>query len=232
MADHKKPRDPDHVRRANGPGPEDETLEAQFEELLSPAIYSQLTYYRSQIVARVSKDTAHIRPLLSVPDPRERIDELLQEGNDKYHRFPQIVTDQKEPTAIVRNPIDFINTDPKSIVIENPHKNYEYVVGAGLLPFIRQLTGIEGEIVVIIVDIVKAFYGPCFASIGRIIEIPSGRQHKSLETVQFVYDQLLDKSFDRTGSIILLGGSIVGDIAGYVAATFMRGVNFVQCLQA
>jgi hypothetical protein len=47
MADHKKPRNPDHVRRVNVPGPEDETLQAQFEELLSPAIYAQLAYYRS-----------------------------------------------------------------------------------------------------------------------------------------------------------------------------------------
>lgn len=47
--------------------------------------------------------------------------------------------------------------------------------------------------------------------------------------MQLVYDQLLDKGFDRTGTIIALGGSVVGDIAGYVAATYMRGVNFVQC---
>ena len=45
MADHKKPRNPDHVRRVNVPGPEDETLQAQFEELLSPAIYAQMAYY-------------------------------------------------------------------------------------------------------------------------------------------------------------------------------------------
>jgi len=47
MAQQKKPRNPDHVRRVNVPGPQDEMLQAQFEELLSPAIYSQLAYYRS-----------------------------------------------------------------------------------------------------------------------------------------------------------------------------------------
>ena len=47
MADHKKPRNPDHVRRVNMPGPQDETLVAQFEALLSPAIYGQLAYYRT-----------------------------------------------------------------------------------------------------------------------------------------------------------------------------------------
>src|SRR3972149_1572344 len=47
MANQKKPRNPDHVRRVNVPGPQDETLQAQFEELLSPVIYAQSAYYRS-----------------------------------------------------------------------------------------------------------------------------------------------------------------------------------------
>jgi hypothetical protein len=47
MANHKKPRNPDHVRRVNAPSPQDETVQAQFEKLLSPAVYAQEAYYRS-----------------------------------------------------------------------------------------------------------------------------------------------------------------------------------------
>lgn len=47
MAKSKKPRNPDHVRRVNVPGPQDPTLQAHFEALLSPAIYAQSAYYRS-----------------------------------------------------------------------------------------------------------------------------------------------------------------------------------------
>lgn len=47
MTTTKKPRNPDHVRRVNVPGPRDEILQAQFQELLSPAIYAQSAYYRS-----------------------------------------------------------------------------------------------------------------------------------------------------------------------------------------
>jgi hypothetical protein len=47
MAKQKKPRNPDHVRRVNVPGPQDETIQAQFEALLSPAIYAQSAYYRN-----------------------------------------------------------------------------------------------------------------------------------------------------------------------------------------
>jgi 3-dehydroquinate synthase len=182
-----------------------------------------------EILSRVMADQGHKRPLLSVSNPKERIVELLQERSVKYRRFPQIVSDEKKPTDIAKGLVEFINTDPKSLTVENPQKSYEYVVGAGLLPFIRQLTGVEGQAVIITDEVVNALYGPSCTSIGHIIEIPSGRQNKSLVTVQSVYDQLLDKGFDRSGTIIALGGSVVGDIAGYVAATFMRGVNFVQC---
>jgi shikimate kinase / 3-dehydroquinate synthase len=182
-----------------------------------------------EIITRVSKDVSHVRPLLSVPNPKERIVELLQDRNEKYRRFPQISTDEKEPMDIASGLVEFLNTNPKSIVVGNPQKSYEYIVGAGLLPFIRQLTGIEGEIVVITDDVVKALYGPSCASLGPIIDIPSGRQYKSFATVQHVYDRLLDHGFDRTGTIVSLGGSVVGDIAGYVAATYMRGVDLIQC---
>ena len=47
MAQTKKPRNPDHVRRVNVPGPQDQTIQKQFEELLSPAIYAQSAFYRS-----------------------------------------------------------------------------------------------------------------------------------------------------------------------------------------
>ena len=182
-----------------------------------------------EILTRVKNDKSHKRPLLAVPNPHERIVELLQERNNEYLRFPQVVTDEKEPGEIARSLVEFVNTNPKSLVIENPQENYEYIVGAGLLPFLRQLTGIQGEVVIITDQAVKGLYGPSCASIGRIIEIPSGPQHKSLATVQFVYGQLLEEGFDRNGTIISLGGSTVGDIAGYIAATYMRGVNFIQC---
>ncbi len=182
-----------------------------------------------EILSRVSDDHDHKRPLLSVPNPKERIVELLQERNDKYRRFPQIATNERNPNDIAKGLVEFINTSPKSLTVENPQNSYEFIVGAGLLPFIRQLTGIEGEIVIITDQDVNALYGPSCNSIGHIIEIPSGRQNKSLVTVQSVYDQLIEKGFDRSGTIISLGGNVVGDIAGYVAATYMRGVNFVHC---
>jgi 3-dehydroquinate synthase len=58
--------------------------------------------------------------------------------------------------------------------------------------------------------------------------IPAGEQHKSLPMLLPVYDQFLIAKIERTTPVIALGGGVVGDMAGFVAATILRGVPFVQ----
>ena len=55
-----------------------------------------------------------------------------------------------------------------------------------------------------------------------------GEQYKTLEAVNSIYQKLVEYKFDRSSTIIALGGGVVGDIAGFTAATYMRGINFVQ----
>ncbi len=63
---------------------------------------------------------------------------------------------------------------------------------------------------------------------AHVITIPAGERHKTLSTVRRVYEKMLDHRIDRTGMVIGLGGGVVGDLAGFVAATYLRGVDFVQ----
>lgn len=58
--------------------------------------------------------------------------------------------------------------------------------------------------------------------------VPAGEQSKTLETYDKVITAMLEKKYDRTACVIALGGGVVGDLAGFVAATYMRGVAFVQ----
>ena len=58
--------------------------------------------------------------------------------------------------------------------------------------------------------------------------IPDGEVHKSLATWTQIQDQLLDARLDRTSAILALGGGVVGDIAGFAAATYQRGIGFIQ----
>lgn len=58
--------------------------------------------------------------------------------------------------------------------------------------------------------------------------IKNGEEFKNLETVQNIYDYLIKEKINRSDLLIALGGGVVGDITGYVAATFLRGIDFIQ----
>ena len=60
------------------------------------------------------------------------------------------------------------------------------------------------------------------------VTITDGEAYKTQETLWFIYDQLLAKRVDRSTVIVALGGGVVGDVAGFAAATFQRGIPFVQ----
>ncbi len=63
---------------------------------------------------------------------------------------------------------------------------------------------------------------------GHLITVPDGEQYKTLDTLRAIYDGLLAAGADRATLIVGLGGGVIGDVAGFAAATFMRGVPFVQ----
>ncbi len=63
---------------------------------------------------------------------------------------------------------------------------------------------------------------------GFLVTVPDGEQYKNLDTMRSIYDQLLAGGADRGTLIVALGGGVIGDMAGFAAATFMRGLEFVQ----
>lgn len=58
--------------------------------------------------------------------------------------------------------------------------------------------------------------------------LPDGEQYKTLDTVNSIYTSLLKSRHDRKTTLLALGGGVVGDITGFTAATYLRGVNFIQ----
>lgn len=67
-----------------------------------------------------------------------------------------------------------------------------------------------------------------FLKRAKVLEIKSGEAHKTLETCQFLWTQLLAHQADRNALVINLGGGVIGDMGGFVAATYKRGIDFVQ----
>lgn len=66
-----------------------------------------------------------------------------------------------------------------------------------------------------------------FASVDHII-LPDGEQYKTVATVESIYQKLLTDKYDRNSTLIALGGGVIGDITGFAAATYQRGVDFIQ----
>ena len=63
---------------------------------------------------------------------------------------------------------------------------------------------------------------------AELITVPAGETAKSLKTVEFCYDRLAALRLERKSFIVALGGGVVGDLAGFVAASYLRGIPFVQ----
>lgn len=58
--------------------------------------------------------------------------------------------------------------------------------------------------------------------------LPDGEQHKTISTIETIYSALLERHCSRDTTLIALGGGVVGDMAGFAAATYQRGINFIQ----
>jgi 3-dehydroquinate synthase len=61
-----------------------------------------------------------------------------------------------------------------------------------------------------------------------VVKLADGEQYKTLETVTIIFDALLKHRFSRNSTLIALGGGVVGDITGFAAACYQRGINFIQ----
>ncbi len=117
-------------------------------------------------------------------------------------------------------------------------RSYRIVVDAGILGRVGpELKGLGvGAKVALFSDagILARLGGPVRGSLTAagfdvtVVELPAGEAAKTVEVASRGWDALLAAGLDRGSTVVALGGGAVGDLAGFVAATYMRGVNFVQ----
>ncbi len=62
----------------------------------------------------------------------------------------------------------------------------------------------------------------------EVIEVPDGEEYKNIETVLYILDKLFEAKFDRKSTLIALGGGVIGDMTGFAASIYQRGINFIQ----
>ena len=75
-------------------------------------------------------------------------------------------------------------------------------------------------------EVIKALEGKCRALTQFVF--PAGEQSKTLDTVRSLYEKLILEHFERRDMLIALGGGVVGDLTGFAAATYLRGIAFAQ----
>lgn len=86
---------------------------------------------------------------------------------------------------------------------------------------------LKGRKTIILTDtMVEAIYGKQFPSGVPVIAMGLGEQNKTLQTLELIYDKLIEFEADRTSFLLAIGGGIVCDVAGFVASSFMRGMPF------
>ena len=114
-------------------------------------------------------------------------------------------------------------------------RSYPIFVGEGLLSQVDLLKPYlgNGRAVVITNDVVAPLYGERVKALlgdrfAEQIVLPDGEAHKNLDVIAGIYDQLMAGKYDRQTTLIALGGGVVGDITGFAAATYQRGINFIQ----
>ena len=128
-------------------------------------------------------------------------------------------------------------SQPVTLQVDLGERSYPITIGQSILTNGQRIVdAVSGERAAIVTNTVV---GPLYldgvaqalrAAGKRVTEIvlPDGEEQKTWENLQRIYDGLLGDQCDRKTTVIALGGGVVGDMAGFAAATYMRGVPFVQ----
>ena len=121
------------------------------------------------------------------------------------------------------------------LTIDLGERSYPILIGPGLIDDAGEFAGaiaardvlvVTNEVVgpLYLARLVRSLDGRRVAS----VQLPDGEQHKTLETTGRIFDALVQGRMNRDACVIALGGGVVGDIAGFAAACYQRGVDFAQ----
>ncbi|MDI9585756.1 MAG: 3-dehydroquinate synthase [Acidobacteriota bacterium] len=188
------------------------------------------------------------RPLLECDDPLQRVRQLLAARAEAYSRADaQVSSDLDDRNLVLDGICRALAADPRSVLYAN--RSFRIPVSAGnghycihvqrgafrALHTLCPARKSGARCLVVSTAPVAALYADrVLEGLARggwdaqLVCVPEGEQAKSLEGASRLYDALIDAGVDSGGMVYALGGGVVGDLAGFVAATYRRGVGFAQ----
>ena len=124
----------------------------------------------------------------------------------------------------------------QTLYVELGDRRYPIFIGSQLNVTEQLVPYIKGKQVMIVTNTTVAplyleHYSNAFKQIGKIVKqciLPDGEKYKNIEYLNLIFDALLQENFNRDCTVVALGGGVIGDMAGFAAASFQRGVYFVQ----
>lgn len=119
----------------------------------------------------------------------------------------------------------------RTVSVPLPGRSYDIHIGRGLLKRLDRFLDPNQEYVVITDDnIPKTYWHTIAPQLGHplLLEVPEGEASKSFELAQHLIQKMLENGITRGATIIALGGGVIGDLAGFVASIYMRGIPFIQ----
>ncbi|QYG00765.1 bifunctional shikimate kinase/3-dehydroquinate synthase AroKB [Massilia sp. NP310] len=214
-------------------------------------------YLRASI-GSILQRTAHDknRPLLQTADPRAKLEELWAQRDPLYREIADLVIDTGRPNvqSMVQTILDQLAAQEMArarrlartsmneqeritLNVDLGERSYPIAIGPGLLDDAALLERhIGGNKVAIVTNTTVAplyldkVAGHLRAAGRDVVEIvlPDGEEHKNWQSLNLVYDALLQNKCDRKTTLVALGGGVIGDLTGFAASSYMRGVPFVQ----
>ncbi len=227
------------------------------ELLLETSVIVCLEARAETIYKRLLQDTLYssnpvVRPLLAGDNPLERIRQLKVSRQPYYAIADWTVHTDNLTLAEVSQEVirgwryaNYHRKDGERFVeadlackVETAAGHYPVFVGWGLLGKLGEKmrqAGLSGTVTIISDEVVFSIYG---AQVKRALEtdgfvvncclVPPGEATKNIDQAVKIYDFLIEHHVERNDVIVALGGGMVGDLAGFVAATFLRGLPWLQ----
>ena len=176
------------------------------------------------------------RPLEKVADPLTNIHDLLETLQPSLAQADVPVdTTHLDPDTVVEQVLDWLNR----VRVNLGDRSYDIHIQEGCHAWVGQLLAQLAEPVSSVVIIsnreIDHTYGEAIrtslhdaALSHHTLLVPGGERYKSLDTANRLFGDLLQRKVDRHAVILALGGGVIGDLAGFVAGTYQRGIRFVQ----
>jgi 3-dehydroquinate synthase len=130
-----------------------------------------------------------------------------------------------------------VNPVKNSLRVDLADRSYNILIGSGLLNEPASYAGLPQASTAMVISnttVAPLLARPLMQALRSVypqvhlLELPDGESHKNWATLQIIFDELLSKACDRQTVLFALGGGVVGDMCGFAAACYMRGVPFVQ----